>query len=214
MTALRLEPKVWGALTLVVVAGAIMLIGLPGPQAKLDERAVEFRTVLESRERHIDPGEMQDLLNNNQLELHVLDTRDEAEFNLFHLIDARRIALDDLDEDWLKGLRPTAIKVVMSNDEERAEQAWEALNARGVAGVYILAGGINLWLDIFKDHRPGPAHDAIRGEGNDRLRHRFDYASGHTHPASDPRPNHAPKRSYPEKVKVAGPQKLEGGGCG
>ena len=212
---MKMQPKVLGALGLLLAATAVMFIGLPGPEAKLRMRAGELQAVLDSREKHIDPGELQSLINNNQLELSLLDVRDENEFNLFHVIDAYRIDVNNLDDPWLLGLPVTAVKVLMSNDEARADEAWKGLTVRGVKNVYILAGGVNLWLDIFKDHKPGPAHEDITGEGDDRLRHSFAYASGHDHEASDPRPHHGThERSFPEKVKVAGPKKSEGGGCG
>lgn len=212
---MTVRPKTLAALALFLAAAGFALVDLPDAEARMARMSAELDAAMQSREKHIDPGEMQSLLNNNQLELFVLDVRDEADFNLFHLLDAYRISMDELDSPWLRGLRPSAVKVLISNDEARAEQAWRGLTARGKKNVYVLAGGINLWLDIFKDGKPGPPHADLDGAGDDRLRHRFPYASGHEHPASDPRPRHGQaQREYPEKVKASGPKKSAGGGCG
>ena len=39
---------------------------------------------------------------------------------------------------------------ILAGDEARAEEAWRTLRAQGVRHVYVLAGGLNLWLDVFR----------------------------------------------------------------
>ncbi len=46
-------------------------------------------------------------------------------------------------------LPENSVIVLMSNNEERATEAWKMLVAQNVVNVYILEGGINHWLDVF-----------------------------------------------------------------
>ena len=102
-----------------------------------------------SRERHIEPAELLALMRNNQTVLVMLDVRGESDYNLFHLVDAHMVSPNQIRGDWARGLPADAIKVVMSNGEEPANQAAQELMARGIRNVYILDGGINHWLDTF-----------------------------------------------------------------
>ena len=88
-------------------------------------------------------------MRNNQTVLVMLDVRGESDYNLFHLVDAHRVSPNQIRGDWARSLPADAIKVVMSNGEEPANQAPRELMARGIRNVYILDGGINHWLDTF-----------------------------------------------------------------
>lgn len=57
------------------------------------------------------------MMHNNQVALRVLDARDEADYNLFHLVDSTLAAREKGLADWPRSLPPDAIKVVVSNDE-------------------------------------------------------------------------------------------------
>ena len=68
---------------------------------------------------------------------------------------------------WSRQLSDDAVVVVMSNDEQAAEQAWKRLAVQRV-NAYVLAGGVNRWLDLYHNHTanvPGPDHPAT---GDDR----------------------------------------------
>jgi rhodanese-related sulfurtransferase len=210
----RLNGKIVAAIALLAAGAGLLLVGVPGTQAKIERMRPQLEKTLKSRQRHIDPAELLSLMYNNQLHLFLIDVRDEADFNLFHLEDAYHKPVEKMNAECCRKLKAGGIKVVMSNDEAAADRAYEHLAANGVPNVYILAGGINLWLDIFRDGKPGPPHDRIDGRGDDRLRHRFDRALGHLHPASLPDKDAASGRKYPEKVKVSGPKRKPSGGCG
>ncbi len=89
------------------------------------------------------------MMHNNQIDLVLVDVRGEAEYNLFHLIDAQRLTLAELGHGWPQRLSDDAVVVVMSNDEQAAEEAWKRLAVQRV-NVYVLAGGINRWLDLYR----------------------------------------------------------------
>ncbi|MFH1844588.1 MAG: rhodanese-like domain-containing protein [bacterium] len=210
----KVNPKGAAALFALLAAFALMLVGLPGSEARLARLEPELNRQLASREYHIDPGELMDLMYNNKLHLFVIDVRDEVDFNLFHLRDAIWKPVVQMSAECCRRLRAEGIKVVLSNDEVRAEQAWKHLTANEVLNVYILAGGVNLWLDIYKDGLPGPPHEAITGVGDDTLRHEIDSALGHVPEFALPPHDLVGRREYPTKVKVARPVAVEGGGCG
>jgi hypothetical protein len=109
---------------------------------------------------------------------------------------------------------PEAIVVTMSNDEQAAAQAWKRLAVRPNVNAYVLAGGINRWLDIYQEkmaHAPGPEAAA---RGRDVLRHRFAGALGSRLDVARPDPKTAANRPFEPKVRVLTPVREEGGGCG
>jgi len=77
--------------------------------------------------------------------------------------------------------------VVISNDEERATQAWKYLVAEGAMNVYLLEGGINGWLDSFAGEGAcqgcRPLSQEVAGPGS--LRWTFDAALGSDRPIAN-----------------------------
>lgn len=77
-----------------------------------------------------------------------------GDFNLFHLIDAKRFSFNDADISWLDNLPGATVHVALCNDERQAEEAWKSLRVMKYQNIYVLTGGINLWLDLCK---PAPS---------------------------------------------------------
>jgi hypothetical protein len=191
-----------------------IVLGQPTLDRRVAWQSEELDAKLASRKVHIDPGELLTLMHNNQLQLVLLDVRDEADFNRFHLADARRIDLAAIAAGQPKEIDPQDVFVVISNDEARAEQAWKRLAVRRNANAYILAGGLNRWLDVFADNVanvPGPESPA---SGDDTLRHPFDESLGARQAASRPSPERIAERPFESKVEVLTPVRAPGGGCG
>ncbi len=199
-----------GAAALLALALAVAVRGQPTLEDRLARRAAELDARLAAREPHLDPGELLELVHARRAPLRVLDLRDEPDWNRFHLRDARRTTLAALEREPL-ALLPGAVVVVASNDEARAEAAWRRLVVRGVEPAYVLAGGVNLWLEVFARGRvdAAPAPD-----GDDRLRHALSEALGGRWPAARPPADAAAGRVFERKVRATGPRKVEGGGCG
>jgi rhodanese-related sulfurtransferase len=189
-------------------------LGQPTIDRRVAWRSQELDKKLASRKVHIDPGELLSLMYNNQIRLVLLDVRDESDFNRFHLIDAHHLSPDAIAKGQPQEINPKAVYVLMSNDEAQAEQAWKRLAVRRGANAYVLAGGINRWLDLFADHKanvPGPDSPA---SGDGTLRHPFDVAIGGRHTASRPSSEHITERPFESKVEVLTPVRAPGGGCG
>jgi len=136
----------------VCSATAIALIGQPTLQDKVQASAGELDTVIQSRSIHLDPAEVNQLMHDSQVRLQLLDVRPEAAFNVFHLRDARRVGLADMHQLASHPKFDTkALKVFIAADEADAEQAWRYATAAGIPNIYVLEGGVNLWLTVFRD---------------------------------------------------------------
>ena len=166
--------------------------------------------MLKSRERHIEPAELLSMMHNNQVSLRVLDARGEAEYNLFHLVDSVLVEREGVQDDWPKSLPSEAIKVVVSNDEARADVVAKDLMTRGVRSVYVLAGGLNRWLDTYGPKTARP----VAAAGPDTLRYDFSAALGAGYPAAHPDILTTPQLAFTPKVKFDRPVIKVSGGCG
>ncbi len=215
---MRVWPRVTVSLVAVIGGLVLMLVGTPEPEDRLARMGPALDAELATREYHLDPAEVLDLMYDDGQQIFLIDVRAEADYNQFHLLDVRWRPLDRLTFACCRQLPTGAVKVVMSNDEVAAQEAWRRMRAAGLLNAYVLAGGINLWLDIYGDGAPGaaaaPPHDLITGEGDDTLRHRFTRALGGRHPASLPGHELVGERRFERKVKIARPTAAVGGGCG
>lgn len=208
--------KYWSGLIAIVAAFALVFVRGTDLDARLAAHQKELDAALNSRAFHIDPAELLGLTVNSSVRLQLLDVRPEADFNLFHIIDSRHVSLNDLsDPEWSKSLMPDAVTILISNDEARAETAWRTLRVQGVPQLYILAGGVNFWLDIYGAHpREDAATAHVEPGGPDTFRHSFDLALGAAQLGADPDPAHTPTREYQAKVELSQPGRKKSGGCG
>jgi len=212
---LKAEPRrrFVGAGALVGLAVVVALIGQPTTKDRWQAVSSVKEAALAERQVQIEPGELLNLLHDHELKPMLLDVRDEADYNLFHLERAMHVTPDmlpeRLEEYQLEG--PTTVFVVMSNDEQAATEVWKTLVAESVPNVYVLSGGVNGWLDTFaaEDERIQPAQPGAP----DALRYTFAAALGSTYPAADPNPGEY-ALEYPTKIKLELKRGPTGGGCG
>jgi rhodanese-related sulfurtransferase len=214
--------KTLAALILLGLGVVALLVGAPDTERKLAWAADSLDGAVRSRAYHIDPAELLDLMYNNQIRLAILDVRDGGDFNLFHLLDARRFAFTEDDLAWARSLpEEAAVFVVVSNDETRAEEAWKRLTVLKFRNAYILEGGMNLWLSLCKPEHAAadrrPVH-RIRADaaalGEERLRYTFPAALGDLYPEARPRAGCFSDRTFQTKVRVLKPVAVPSGGCG
>ncbi len=212
------------AVTLGIVLGTVvLLIGQPSVERKMAWANDALDTSLKERVVHVDPAEVLGLMRNNQIQLALVDVRSEGDFNVFHLLDAQHVTREELGRGWAARLPGSAIVVVMSNDEREAEEAWKRLAiqlnpsvyATGGEGnrVYILAGGLNRWLDVYRERQANVPGPEVPATGNDHSRHRFAVALGGREALARPEAK-AVDRKFPTKVKVVSAKRHAGGGCG
>jgi hypothetical protein len=215
---LSTEPRwrYYGAGALVVGALFILVIGQPTTVDRWKMVEAEMQPKLDNRDVYIHPGELLDTLHDHSLQVRVIDVRNEADYNLFHLAEAERADLSDVPDIGKELLLapPNMVVVVMSNDEAVATEAWKALAAESVPNIYILEGGINGWLTVFRDEELGiePRKDTV---ANEELGYEFVAALGGSYEASDPSYFHWHGLiEYIPKIKLELKRGPTSGGCG
>ncbi len=212
----KVRPRLALAAGLMVVSFFVLGMGQPTAMDRWERMAADKQATLDERQVYIHPGELLSLMNNDQIVLMMLDFRDESDFNVFHLADAKRVGMEELDGPRtlaLLTLPQNSVIVLMSNNEERATEAWKMLVAQNVVNIYILDGGINHWLDVFghEGHDDCVIEDA--GAGQKRLRHVFKAALGSNQPGAEPDAHLVEDIEFTPKVKLE-KKKAVGGGCG
>jgi rhodanese-related sulfurtransferase len=212
---LKKEPRrrYAAAAALLVGALAVMFIGQPTTEDRWARIAPVEEPKLVERAVQIHPGELLAAIYDPALRTVILDVRSEADYNLFHIVDARRVTPEMLSGlvAELRMAPNNTVVVVMSNDEVAATQLWRDLTAQSVANVYILEGGINEWLATFA--RGDARIVAVADQGVDKLDYSFTAALGDNFPASDPSP-HEFELEYIPKIKLEIPRGPKSGGCG
>lgn len=157
---------------------ALIFIGQPTVADRWAQIADERQAQLDAGAVQIHPAELLDKIHDRKIKVQMLDVRHEADYNLFHILDAERVAPEDLE-----GMATTLIAkpantlfVVMSNDEAAATEAWKILVAQSVPNVYILEGGVNNWIDTYAADEFKLACEIC--SDNDKLRYDFTAALG------------------------------------
>ena len=222
--------KWMAAAALVLSAGALALVGDPSLEDEMAWRHDQLEETLVSRAVHVDPAELLGLMHDDLVKLRIVDVRGEADYNLFHLADAERVDCEELFAGWGEDLAHDVIVVVVGNDELRAEGAWRMLRARGLRNLYVLAGGLNRWVEIYAHTTPPPAaaHASVAAAAaanliptdtseclsDEPFAWSLPAALGDRHPVSFPDPDRAPPREFEPKVQRVTKAPRPGGGCG
>lgn len=176
-----------GAGALLAVGLTVAIVGQPTAEQKW-QRSPKLHELVRDRAIFVDPAEVVALRQDINLDVKVLDLRDEHDFNLFHIGDSERVDEASLETpERLKTLldRPvSSVVFLVSNGEERALAAWKRLQGLGVGNLYVIEGGINHWLDLY----PAPACAVQRtaAAGPEELTWRMSYATGESLPSSWP----------------------------
>lgn len=199
---------------IVLASVGLVVLGQPTTEDKWEWISDEKAPLLANRDVQIHPGELLDLTRDRKLQTILIDVRDEADFNRFHLVDAQHVPLSDLPDriDDFHEEPANTVFVVMSNDEAAATQAWKTLVAESVPNAYILEGGVNGWLDIFVDTNVQNVSFKT-AHTDDELAYAFSTALGSRHPAANPNLD-AFDLTYVKKVKLEAKRGATSGGCG
>jgi rhodanese-related sulfurtransferase len=205
----------YGAAGFIALAAiGLIVIGQPNNADRWNMIADEREAQLAGREVQIHPAELVHNIRDKKIKVVMLDVRGEVDYNLFHILDAENVPLEDIDAVVPElHLQPAnTIFVVMSNDEAAATEAWKILVAESVPNVYILEGGINNWIDTFADEEFRAAHPVIAGGQDDQLHYVFEAALGDQIPTAVP-PLET-EIEYTSKVKLELKRAPTSGGCG
>ncbi len=194
-------------------ATAVLLTGQPTIAERWAAIADQKNVLLQERAVQIHPGELLDTIHDPKIKVVMLDVRDEVDYNLFHILDAQHIPLEELPNhiEEFHFEPANTVFITMSNDEAAATEAWKILQAESVPNVYILEGGINNWIATFGDDDLTKNFNA--GAGDDELCYIFDTAIGDRYDAAEPDP-HAHELIYTPKIKLELKRAPTSGGCG
>ncbi len=204
-----------GAGILVLISLALIVVGQPTTAKKWAMLAPSKELALNARQVQIHPGELLASIGDDKINLVMLDVRNEADYNLFHIHGARFTPLAGMTTvipELLLEPSANTVYVVMSNDETAATQAWKVLTAESVPNVYILEGGVNNWIKLFAAQDSGIAPTPTP-PGDDRLKYIFPAALGDRYQAADPSP-HEYEFEYTPKIQLQTKRGPSGGGCG
>lgn len=201
-----------GAVVFVAIAGVV--IGQPTHEDRWNAIAEEKEALLSDRTVQIHPGELLSLIHDDKLNPVMLDVRGEADYNLFHILDAQHVPMDELLDlvPELVNEPANTVIVVMSNDETAATEAWKTLVAESVPNIYILGGGINQWIATYS-HGEFQTQAAFSVIPDDQLRYAFDAALGDRYAAAAPHPE-AHALVYLLQVRLELKRAPSSGGCG
>lgn len=205
-----LAAGIWIGLGLVITA-----LGQPDPEGLYELRKERYQPRLDERRAFVQPGELLHYMYETSVDLQLIDVRSERDFNLFHLLDSRR-----LNESELTGIarleeKPQRLTILIGNGEAAAVRSWKQLTALKVPNVYVLEGGLNHWLDLFNEGRLSTPQPSSPNDPPqlDHLRHAFDQALGARHPDSRPPKTLLKQLSYEPRVQLK-TKARKGGGCG
>lgn len=200
------------ASTAVALGLGLAARGMPTVDDRLEAQASLLEETLDSRKVHLDPAEVNTLLHDVQSKVQIIDVRPEADFNLFHLLDARRLARADLKTpEVLASLDPKALKIFVANGEAEAEEGWRIVTAAGIRDAYVLEGGLALWLRVFRDHQ---LHATPNDAAPSRTLAAFDAALGARYPFARPSMHAIEGREFESKAKRLTKVAKPAGGCG
>ena len=200
----------------LLVLGAIgtILIGQPTLEERWSMLEATDGVRLANREVQVHPAEVLEKIHDDSLNVVLLDVRDEGDYNLFHVLDARNVGMEEMPAmaTELRAQPPNTLTVLMSNDEARATEAWKALRAESVPSVYILEGGVNNWIRTFADEE-FVAETAVATPAPGALGFTFASALGSSYAFAQPNPHNFPLAFTP-KVQMEVKRGPSGGGCG
>jgi rhodanese-related sulfurtransferase len=202
------------AASIAALAVVVLLVGQPDNEDRWQQIAAEKQPLLDDRLVQITPAELLNLTNDSKLKPILLDVRDEADYNQFHIHGARHLPMDQLlveSKDMLFELANTVF-VLQGNDETRATEAWKVLKAESVPNVYLLEGGINNWLNTFASER-FRSENALDQPADDQLGFRFHAALGDRFPAAEPQQSKF-ELGFEPKVILELKRAPTSGGCG
>jgi rhodanese-related sulfurtransferase len=209
------KARYYAAGGLVALAVLVGIIGQPTTADRWARIAPEKQALLDERAVQIAPAELLNTIHDHKLNLIMLDVRPEAEYNLYHLADSRHVPLNELDTvlSELQVQPANTVFIVMSNGETLATEAWRTLISESIPNVYILAGGLNNWIETFAD----PPQEGIRpvvSRGEEELHYDFYAALGAAYPSASPDPGHYEHLEYTPKIELDLKRGPTGGGCG
>lgn len=130
-----------------LAAGAALLATIAGSPYAADHTAVDVKrlaTEVAREEDHVTALELAQWIRDRKAGLRIVDLRDSAAFDDYHLPRSERIAIEDLPS---ARFAPEETIVLISEAGGHAAQGWVLLQVAGHRNAFFLRGGIAEWVD-------------------------------------------------------------------
>jgi rhodanese-related sulfurtransferase len=148
------------AVTALIFGAFALLAGSPRVQSNARIDVAGLARTIENEDDHVTAVELAQWIKSQRPDLRVIDVRDSAAFEEYHIPRAERIALDDL---VTTSFSRDETLVLYSEGGAHAAQGWVLLRAMGYKRVYFLRGGLDEWLaDIMNPTLAASASDSAR----------------------------------------------------
>lgn len=213
----------------LIASGVILFLGIivlfhgqPSIQDKWQTIATEENKKIEAREIYVHPAEFHAAMNDPLLYNVVLDVRNESDYNMFHLESALHVTKDDLtDGAFIKRLNTmpaNTVKMLVSNGEKDATEAYKTLRAQGVINLYVLEGGVNNWLHFYPPQKQEVFAVRTATSSPEEMKVIFANVYGDSVLSANPEIEHGDHHAtdepeYTKKIKIETKAKVTGG-CG
>lgn len=148
------------AFAAAVLGGLALVAGSPysSQRAAIDVEALSRSVARE--EDHVTALELAQWIKDRKPGLRVLDVRDSAAFEDFHIPGAERVGVDELGRTTFKSGETI---VLYSEGGPHAAQGWVFLKALGYRDVYFLKGGLFEWVsDVMNPTISENASDSVK----------------------------------------------------
>ena len=160
MSDRRVPVRILGIAALFLGALAVVAGSPSRSKGSLDVN--QLAKIVEGEEDHVTAVELARMIRDRTPNLRIVDIRDSADFDQYHIPNAERF---DLDRLVLEKFSPAETVVLYSGGGAHAAQGWVFLRALGLTKVYFLRGGLDEWLDeVINPQFPRNATAAERAE--------------------------------------------------
>lgn len=129
---------------LAFVLGAVAIAAKPTRQGRVTLNPTELGLIVHHEADQVTAVVLADDLVKGQARYRLIDVRDEAAFNAYHVPTAENVPMATLAA---ADLPRNERFLLYGDDDARAAQAWFLLKAKGYPAVYRLRGGLAAWND-------------------------------------------------------------------
>jgi rhodanese-related sulfurtransferase len=211
----RSEPALAAGNAKSPMAAPVAQSTAPVAKPQMVTRTLSADDMLSARLAFVSPAEAFKARFQQSIKPIYLDVRNEADYNLYHMVGAINVPLARL-QDKVGALltEPVAntVFITIGNDEKAATQAWKLLVANRVPNVYVLEGGVNNWIATFGAE--DPVLKPVTQAGEDQLRYTFKAALGDRYKSCAPSPIENEKLTFEPRIVLQLKRDKGGGGCG
>jgi rhodanese-related sulfurtransferase len=140
---------------IAILLGIILAFSPVEIKSKNDTNFDDLAEAINSRTDHITAEQLGQLIIDKDPDFQVIDLRDEAEYNKFHIPSAINLPLPTLfASENLQYIDPDKLVVLYTNGGTHAAQAWVLLQQMGYSNTTVLLGGLNYWVDVYSNPTP------------------------------------------------------------